>query len=221
MKNKKLLKMGATLALVGAIGVGGTLAYLSSSTNNLVNKFTFTDQGINMDIHEQLVSKLSDGSEVDNNRFFASTDTTGLGQDYGKVLPNQTIKKDPTVRIEAGSINCYVIVAVTNANGDNLTYDYNSDNWELLNLDDYTGMAANTLYYLYQYEENGEIENVVKTSPNNQDLEEVFSVVHVGNINESVDFENIVIKAAASQSDNFSHQEIIDNTLSLLGVTKN
>ena len=40
MKKKSLVTMVASLALVGAVGVGSTLAYLSSTTGTLVNTFS-------------------------------------------------------------------------------------------------------------------------------------------------------------------------------------
>ncbi len=47
MNKKKLVTTFGSLALVGVIGVGASLAYLSDKTNTLTNTFTI---GSNIDI---------------------------------------------------------------------------------------------------------------------------------------------------------------------------
>ena len=49
MKKAKLLTMLGAVALIGAIGVGSTLAYLSSTTDEVVNTFTVGEVKITLD----------------------------------------------------------------------------------------------------------------------------------------------------------------------------
>ena len=57
MKKAKLLTMLGAVALIGAIGVGSTLAYLSSTTDEVVNTFTVGEVKITL---EALSPYLSD-----------------------------------------------------------------------------------------------------------------------------------------------------------------
>ena len=91
MKNTKKMKALATLAAsalaVGCV-VGGTLAWLTDTTNAVKN--TFTTSNIDIDL----------------------TETTGGDQKEYKMVPGYTIEKDPTVTVEAGSEACYLFVKV-------------------------------------------------------------------------------------------------------------
>lgn len=88
---KKIVPVVLALALVLCMGIGGTLAYLIDSTNELVNTFTYGD--INITLEEST-------------------------RDY-KMVPGNTIEKDPKVTVEAGSEECYLFVEITK----NETYD--------------------------------------------------------------------------------------------------
>ena len=72
---KKKITLLLSLALAVAIGIGGTLAWLTDKTESKVN--TFTVGNIDIDL----------------------TETT---TNY-KMVPGQTIDKDPKVTVEAGS----------------------------------------------------------------------------------------------------------------------
>lgn len=79
------------MALVLAIGcaVGGTLAWLISQTDSVVNTFTYGDININL------------------------AETTGI--DY-KIIPGVNISKDPKVTVTAGSEACWLFVKVKEEN---------------------------------------------------------------------------------------------------------
>lgn len=94
MKNRRNVSnktVAILLALVLAIGcaVGGTLAWLISKTNPVVNTFTYGDINIGL------------------------TETTG--SDY-TITPGVAIDKDPKVTVTAGSEDCWLFVKVEENN---------------------------------------------------------------------------------------------------------
>lgn len=104
MKKKSLaLFLALALVLVGAIG--GTLAWLTDSSDEVVN--TFTDSDIDITLTE-------------------------TAKDF-KMVPGYTISKDPKVTVKAGSEKCYLFVELKeSANFDSfLTYEI-ADGWTAL-----------------------------------------------------------------------------------------
>lgn len=94
MKNRRNVSnktVAILLALVLAIGcaVGGTLAWLISQTEPVVNTFTYGDINIGL------------------------TETTGSNY---KITPGVDIKKDPKVTVTAGSEDCWLFVKVKEEN---------------------------------------------------------------------------------------------------------
>ena len=78
----------AMCALVAALGVGGTIAWLTDSTVAVENTFTAGDVDITL--------------------------TESTGEDY-KMVPGNDISKDPTVTVEKGSEACWLFVQVKEA----------------------------------------------------------------------------------------------------------
>lgn len=112
MKNRKtrsgLRRMLLTLALVLVVAVasvGGTIAWLTDETESVVNTFTVGD--INIELNE----------------------TTN---DY-KMVPGNTINKDPKVTVKAGSEACWLFVKIEkSSNLDTfITYEV-ADGWAAL-----------------------------------------------------------------------------------------
>lgn len=104
MKKKTLtLFLALALALVGIIG--GTMAWLTAQTPEIVN--TFTDSDINITLEE-------------------------TKEDF-KMVPGYTIEKDPVVTVEEGSEKCYLFVKLEESeNFDSfLTYEM-ADGWTAL-----------------------------------------------------------------------------------------
>ena len=101
MKKKIAISIVA-VALVLCCAIGGTLAWLTDKTGPVTNTFTVGD--INIDLAE----------------------TTS---DY-KMVPGNTIAKDPKVTVKANSEDCYLFVKVTKSgNFDQfLTYEM-ADGW--------------------------------------------------------------------------------------------
>ena len=94
MKARKILVSLAALALVAAISIGGTLAYLTSQ-DTVSN--TFTVGNIKITLDEADITNPT-GKRVASNQY--------------KIYPGQTYTKDPTVTILAGSEDCYVRMLV-------------------------------------------------------------------------------------------------------------
>ena len=105
MKARKILVSLAALALVAAISIGGTLAYLTS-TAKVEN--TFTVGNVNITLDEAKVNEYGD-PVADAPRV--------LGNEY-KLIPGHTYTKDPTIHVGGLSENCYLFVKVENGLGD-------------------------------------------------------------------------------------------------------
>lgn len=88
MMKKRLIWLIAA-ALVLAVGIGSTVAYLIASSNTLENTFTVGNVGLTL--HE----------------------TTGTRY---KLAPGVTLAKDPRITVQAGSDACYVFVQVQSSN---------------------------------------------------------------------------------------------------------
>ena len=109
---KKTLTIALSMVLVAAIAVTGTLAFLTASSTELVNKFTFGN------------------TEVE---IAEPTWTAALGgKEAMKVVPGQTVAKDPTVTVK-GSEEVYVYAYVNNALADYVTIgDIDDAHWTLV-----------------------------------------------------------------------------------------
>ena len=133
MKNRKtrsaMRRMLFTLALVLVVAVasvGGTIAWLTATTAPVVNTFTVGD--INIDLTE------TEGKQTDGSYKF-------------KMVPGNTIAKDPKVTVEAGSEACWLFVKIEkSSNLDSfITYsvDEGVDKWTKL-----TGVTGvDNVYY--------------------------------------------------------------------------
>ena len=88
MKMKKVLAMLLAVLMIVTATVAGTVAWLQVETTDVVNTFTTSDINITL------------------------AETTG--NEY-KMVPGNTISKDPKVTVKAGSENCWLFVEVTEA----------------------------------------------------------------------------------------------------------
>ena len=122
----------AALALVVAVGVGGTLAWLSDQTEPVVNTFTYGD--ISIDLTETDTGLDGDGNPS-TNRY--------------KMMPGASITKDPVVTVKRGSEDCWLFVKLDkSANFDEfLTYGM-ADGWTALeDGDPNDGVAIEGVFY--------------------------------------------------------------------------
>lgn len=109
---KPLLVAMAVVLLIGCIA-GGTLAWLTDTTDKVVNTFTTSD--INIELAE------------------TKTDF--------KMIPGYTIEKDPKVTVKTGSEACLVFVKIDKANNLDYYIDYAvADGWIELDAIEYPGV---------------------------------------------------------------------------------
>lgn len=182
MKKKSLLTMVVALALVGAVGVGATLAYLSDTTTTLTNTFTV---GSGIDISQDE----SDESTPDDD-----TDRTEEGNDYNDIQPGDVLVKDPTVTVKANSSECYVFMQVEGADAltaQNFTFDAFNAAWTKV-------AGKGTLDGVYQYK------TTVAKADADTVLEPLFTTVtyslEVEEVVEDEDLADVVIKSCAVQA---------------------
>jgi len=211
MKKKSLITMFLSLALVAIIGTGATLAYLSADSNEVKNTFTVGD-GYDGENSLFLDEHLIDADNV------ATTTLTRDGNKYTKILPGDTLPKDPTVHFTVGP-DSYIFVKVTGMSEATVTgtqealFTYLGSTlggaWEKLNHQDNTpGLNG---VYVYQVNGNYKVEAGTSLVP-------LFTGVHLSFDMDKTQFDelkdednggvivkginDIVIQAAAVQFDN-------------------
>jgi len=104
-KSKKLIGLIVAVALIAAIGVGSTLAYLTSKSDTVTNTFTvgkFPDDALKIWEHAA-TQQGTDGNYV------AGTAEV-KGNAYTDILPGATLAKDPFLRLAANSPTCYLFM---------------------------------------------------------------------------------------------------------------
>lgn len=124
MKARKILVSVAALALVAAISIGGTLAWLTDKTVDVVNTFTVGNVNIKLDeakVNDEgkPIDKQGNVVDVKEPADLAKADRI-KGNEYKEVMPGYTYTKDPTVTVLEGSENCYVRMYVIVKNIDKL-----------------------------------------------------------------------------------------------------
>lgn len=98
---KKKLMMALSLVLVAAMSIGGTVAYLTSTTGLVENTFTVGDVAITLDEAKVTEMGVKDGD-------------TRVKENTYKLIPGHTYTKDPTIHVVANSEPCYLFVKVVN-----------------------------------------------------------------------------------------------------------
>ena len=85
MRNRRIVLTALLVVLVAALSIGGTVAWLTATSDPVTNTFTTSDIDITL------------------------AETTG--NNY-KMIPGYTISKDPKVTVKANSEKCYLFVKV-------------------------------------------------------------------------------------------------------------
>lgn len=108
MKKKSIALTLTAVMLALAVGIGGTIAYFTSTTENVQNTFTTGKVGITLD--EVKVTKNGDTWTAGNERVKENK--------YETVYPGAVLPKDPTIHVNTDSQEAYVAmkVVVTKAN---------------------------------------------------------------------------------------------------------
>ena len=179
MKKAKLLTTLAAVALIGAIGVGSTFAYLSSKTETVVNTFTVGNVVITLD-----------EKDTDNSTPNAERDQANA---YADMIPGSSYEKDPTVHVAANSENCYVFVKVTGLDANANALEINNFNTNLVKAD---GNTASDGIYRYNA--------VVTKSKNVQDIVVFNGFTLKSNVVGGTTITNITVEACAVQAGNLN-----------------
>lgn len=163
MKRKNLVAMVTSVALVGVVAVGGTLALLTSPSGTVTNTFTigngYPEQALSL--HEAVVEM--DKTTSNYGGWVAKEDGSRDydGQSYSLVA-NTTVDKDPTFTLKANSPDSWIVAYVDGIDELNSKVDVTtipgSYNWAYLgtNLDatiDIDQPTADTLadgYYVFK-----------------------------------------------------------------------
>ena len=97
MKKKTVALLMAGVLAVGC-GIGGTLAWLTTKTDPVVNTFTVGNINITLDESKYENDALNTESRVYNNTY--------------KMVPGDTVPKEPKVTVQANSEACYLFVKI-------------------------------------------------------------------------------------------------------------
>lgn len=112
---KKIVALALVFCLSLAIGVGGTLAYLTATTGTVTNTFTvgnvsFTGAGLDeADVDEYGVKEYKEDGKTLKDR---------VTENKYKLVPGHTYVKDPTIHMSSTTEECYLFVTVENGISD-------------------------------------------------------------------------------------------------------
>lgn len=156
MKKKSILLTLTAVVLAMAVGVGGTIAYFTSTTTEVQNTFTVGNVAITLD--EAEVTYADDVWTADSEkRVMINT--------YENVYPGAHLPKDPTIHVDDNSQQAYVAMKVviskaaawktlaekhTDLNDLETVFEgYNEDNWSKIAATE----QGDNLVYVYMWEQ--------------------------------------------------------------------
>ena len=170
MKKRQLAKLGLTLGLVAAVGVGGTMALLTAETDEVTNTFTVGDGLTAADLElDETNIKNPEGARVKENT-------------YENLTPAMSFVKDPQVRISAKAADCYAFIRVVGVDdlleevADGKVTGWNQS-WKLL------AKESDEATYdgIYYWQTNAEAETGLKVSQGTEEFAEyVFTGIELG-----------------------------------------
>lgn len=146
MKKKQLAKLGVTLGLVAAVGVGGTLAVLSQTSGPVTNTFA-----VGKNINENDFFLQEHEVELKNGNYEEKEDAQWTyANSYDNLLPKATLDKDPTVRFaedleEGKTPDVYMFVKVEGLDelkNNKITLNDWGNEWELVKIQDETATSV-------------------------------------------------------------------------------
>ncbi len=109
---KKKVSLVLALVLAVAAGVAGTLAYLTSTTDEVENTFTVGNVKITLD--EAKVNDAGVPVDADDKVLEAGADTVRVKANEYKLMPGHEYTKDPTIHVDKDSEDCWVFAKVEN-----------------------------------------------------------------------------------------------------------
>lgn len=185
MKKKNLLMMALSVCMVGVVAVGGTLAYLTDTDDQVKNTFTFAGN-IAVELTETAPdSDLGDAS--------AKWDATQNGVQYTNVVKGQTLPKEPKIELTQYTVDTYVFAKIDNNTNGMITIGDINDAWTFVEKDS----DNNDIYYRLVD---------VSTTPDDQATPLFSTVAVVGEPTEGTDMGDITISVSAIQAEGFDDQ---------------
>lgn len=106
---KRLAITAIVLSLAALLAVGASLAYLFVDTTPIVNTFVYGDINITL-------------TESETN--YDSTDGANANANTYKMIPGNTLPKDPEVTVKSGSEACWLFIKIEKANDPDKYLDY-------------------------------------------------------------------------------------------------
>lgn len=135
-KRKSLIAAGIVMAALLIVTVTPTFSWLSSQSEEVVNKFA-----------GGTISILLDEAKVDTDgKAIAGEDRT-TSNSY-KYVAGAVLDKDPTPTVLKGSEECYVFLCVENGLSDKFTMNYDTQSWNAVSED------GNKTVYMYKEKVN-------------------------------------------------------------------
>ena len=197
---KKILTIIIAVALVAAIAVGGTLAYLTSTADNTVLQNTFVSDNTLLDI-------TLNEAPVDSTTGLVTAGNRVTTNNY-PIIPGEIMDKDPLITVKSGSQPCYVFAYVTNdikltaaavgstAKSVVTSIDIPTATWTQV------ASSANGVLYVYS---NASVPLIVAKSASDQALTKVFTKITINKDLTTSDLKgtksgSITVKAYAHQA---------------------
>lgn len=228
MKKKQIAQLGVALGLVGAIGVGGTLALMTQTSNAVVNTFTvgnaLVDGDITLDEAKMKNAEEGAGGVYEVSRTNPSDDS---GYEYNKLggtervqanhyvdlQPDDDIYKDPTVHIAKDTADCYVFINVSGIDdlaSKGLTVDEKnnylkvaSNTYKWVPMEDTTTAGMDGIYYLADASGQVLVVNSEKAAQNYmvfESLNATADMYNEGGVSKITAEDNITVTACAVQA---------------------
>ena len=112
MQKKNVLMMTMSLAMVGVVAVGGTLAYLTSNTKTLTNTFTVGEGYDSGDFKLDETDVIEELGVKTNPTAIDPNDREETANVYAPVAPGSRIAKDPTFYLKKDAPESWVVAEV-------------------------------------------------------------------------------------------------------------
>lgn len=200
MKRKNMISMVTSLALVGVVAVGGTLALLTSQSDQVTNTFTIGTgyQADDFYIDENAVKR--DYETLTNYGGYVEDTEKPRGDsiNFADVVPGTTLSKDPTLHIRTTAPESWVVAEISGlaANSGKLALQGTVSGWhkleggELIEIIDAAELEDGVLYIYEQ-----------KLNASNPDTNPVFETVKVNDSLEGGEtFTSIVVRGVAVEA---------------------
>lgn len=169
MKRKNMISMVTSLALVGAVAVGGTLALLSQQSNAVTNTFTIGNGYGNNAFYldEAVVEQVKSGT-VNFGGYEAKTpsERTRTKNEYNNLVAETTLDKDPTFHLAAGSPDSWIVAHITGLD------ELQAQGVELMGSADEIELPAN-----YKWQKLNTVDNTLEEVDDYTDLTNGYYVV--------------------------------------------